>query len=65
MMKIKGGDLQVTPLMETVCYSDISEDFDLDQYKEAVYCPKIMSNAGFHDSSKSFKNIIENENIRN
>lgn len=65
MMKLKGEELKVTPIMETTCYSDITQDFDLEQYKEAVYCPRVMSNAGFHDTSKSFKNIIENENVRN
>tara|TARA_S200000501_G_scaffold314753_1_gene306812 strand:+ start:415 stop:714 length:300 start_codon:yes stop_codon:yes gene_type:complete len=62
MIKMKGDKLQISPVIETTCLSDIEDDIELEQYKELVYCPKIMANAGFHDSAKTFSHIIEERN---
>ena len=59
MMKIKGKDLQVSAVIQTLCLSDIMEDFDLEQYVDICSCPKVMSNAGYHDSAKMLTEIIE------
>ena len=61
MMKLKGSDLSISPTMRTLCLSDIEEDFDLEQYEEYAYCPRVMANAGYHDSAKSFSKIIDNQ----
>ena len=63
MMEREGKKLKVSPVMETLCLSDVEEDFDLEQYKEFVFCPSIMANAGYHDSAKTFSTLIENEDI--
>lgn len=59
MLKIQGDKLRISPVIETTCITDIEQDLELEQYKELVYCPKVMANAGFHDSAKTFSNIIE------
>lgn len=63
MMEREGGNLKITPAIETLCLSDIEEDFDLEQYRELVFCPKVMANAGYHDSAKSLNTLIQNEDI--
>jgi len=63
MMEREGGNLKVAPVIETLCLSDIEQDFDLEQYREMVFCPNIMANAGYHDSAKGLNTIIKNENI--
>mgnify|MGYP003155716198 CR=1 FL=1 len=67
MMEIRGKDLQVSPVIKTVCLSEVMEDFDLEQYMEYCSCSMIMSNAGYHESAKMLNNIVNsnNENIRN
>mgnify|MGYP001180296798 FL=1 len=65
MIKAKGDKLQISPVIETTCVSDIEDDIELEQYKELVYCPKIMANAGYHDSAKTFSYIIEERNKNN
>ena len=63
MMKLKGKDLSISPTLQVMCLSDIEADFDLEQYIDFVYCPKVMANAGFHSTAKSFSQIIENKEI--
>lgn len=65
MLRTKGKDLEVSSIMKSTCITDISQDFDLDQYTELVSCSRVLSNAGFHESAKSLNKIINNENIRN
>jgi len=60
MMDLRGKDLEVSPIIETVCLSEVMEDFDLDQYTEFCSCSMIMSNAGYHESAKMLNNIIDN-----
>tara|TARA_Y100000592_G_C5234653_1_gene205520 strand:- start:95 stop:373 length:279 start_codon:yes stop_codon:yes gene_type:complete len=59
MTEIMGSDLKVSGVVETLCLSEIMEDFDTDQYVEYCSCSKIMSNAGFHESAKMLKQILE------
>lgn len=59
MVKIQGDNLPVSPVIETVCLSDIEEDLELEQYKEFIYCPKVLANAGFHETAKNFSKLID------
>ena len=63
MIRAEGKNLQVSTVIETLCLSDIEEDFDLEQYTELTFCPRVMSNAGFHESAKTLNELIENEDI--
>ena len=63
MMKLRGKDLQVSPIIETVCLSEVMEDFDLDQYTDFCSCSMIMSNAGYHESAKMLNNITDNTRV--
>ena len=58
MVKIQGDKLPVSPVIETVCLSDIEEDLELEQYREFIYCPKVLANAGFHETAKNFSKLI-------
>ena len=62
MAKLKGKNLSISPTLQVLCLSEIEQDFDLAQYTEFVYCPKVMANAGFHSTAKSFSQIIEKNN---
>ena len=59
MMKERCKDLQVSAVVQTLCLSDIMEDFDLEQYVEYCSCPRVMSNAGYHDSARMLTEILE------
>jgi len=59
MTEARGGKLKVSGIMETLCLSEIMEDFDVEQYVEYCSCAKVMSNAGFHDSAKMLTEILE------
>ena len=59
MVKIQGDKLPVSPVIETVCLSDIEEDLELEQYREFIYCPKVLANAGFHETAKNFSKLID------
>jgi|TARA_A200000159_G_C7223101_1_gene296982 hypothetical protein len=57
-----GQSLDVSSVIKVLCFSDLEQDVETEQYIDFCYTPEIMSNAGFHDSATSFNNIIENEN---
>lgn len=57
-----GQNLNVSSVIKVLCFSDLEQDVETEQYIDFCYTPEIMSNAGFHDSATSFNNIIENEN---
>ena len=59
MSKIEGENLRVSPVIETICLSDIEEDFDLEQYRDFCFCPNIMANAGLHNHAKNFNELID------
>lgn len=61
MMMVKGENMVITPIIDTVCYSDLIEDHEVEQYREQVDTVKTISDAGFHDSAKAFQNIIDNQ----
>jgi len=62
MIKLKGEDLKVSPAIEITCLSDIETDFDLEQYKEFLFCPNVMANAGMHTHAKNFSELIVERN---
>lgn len=59
MVKTKGDKLPISPVIDSVCFSDLEEDMELEQYRELIYCPKILANAGFHETAKNFTRIID------
>ncbi len=59
VMAVKGENMQITPVIDTICYSDLMEDHELEQYRERVASTEILANAGFHDSARSLKQIID------
>jgi hypothetical protein len=65
MLKLKGENLEISPIIDTICFSDMEEDMELEQYREMVYCPKVMANAGYHETAKSFSSIINKANNKN
>jgi len=59
MVKAKGDKLPISPVIDSICFSDLNEDIELEQYRELIYCPKILSNAGFHETAKNFTKFID------
>ncbi len=59
MIKTKGKDLKVSGVVQSICLTDIMEDFDLDQYIELTSCSRVMSNAGFHDTARMLTEILD------
>lgn len=59
MVKAKGDKLAISPVIDSICFSDLNEDLELEQYRELIYCPKILSNAGFHETAKNFTKLID------
>jgi hypothetical protein len=58
MVKAQGDQLPISPVIESLCLSDLEEELELEQYREFIYCPKILSNAGFHETAKKFTELI-------
>lgn len=58
-MAAKGEKMQITPIVDTICYSDLMEDHELEQYRENVTSMEILANAGFHDSARALKQIMD------
>lgn len=59
MVKTKGDKLSISPVIDSICFSDLEEDIELEQYRELIYCPKILANAGYHETAKNFTKLID------
>ena len=54
-----GDDMFVDETMQTLEVTSLGLDFDIDKNYEMHYTPKILSNAGLHNSAKKLKTIID------
>jgi|TARA_B110001454_G_C12526509_1_gene353335 hypothetical protein len=55
----QGKHLKVAPIVEVANLTEIKKEMLFDEYVTLLYCPKVMANAGYHDSAKNFSKIID------
>ena len=54
-----GDDMFLDETMQTLEVTSLGLDFDIDKNYKIHYTPKILSNAGLHNSAKKLKTIID------
>lgn len=64
MLRKKGKSLKLSPVVEVVDLSTLQAQEMTDDFTTLLYCPKVMADAGHHDTAREFSRIIQqiNEN---
>ena len=59
MISLKGGSLQVSPIVEVTNFSQIKQQTLVDDFVTLMYSPKVMADAGYHSTAKEFTKLID------
>ena len=55
-----GKNMCISPTISVIDLPKLHDSLDAVEHVHLLYTPEVLANAGFHDLSKKFKNIITN-----